>query len=152
MDEEFARETEERLVRYAAIDTQSDEASDASPSTACQLDLLALLVEELTAIGATDVRMTGYGAVLATIPGTVAAPTVGFLAHVDTAPQYNATGVRPVVHRRYNGGAITFGWSSFPQDGENALSLYRAADERLYARKLVRGRRHGTVERLHAVR
>lgn len=108
MDEEFARETEERLVRYAAIDTQSDEASDASPSTACQLDLLALLVEELTAIGATDVRMTGYGAVLATIPGTVAAPTVGFLAHVDTAPQYNATGVRPVVHRRYNGGAITF--------------------------------------------
>jgi diguanylate cyclase (GGDEF)-like protein len=51
-----------------------------------------------------------------------------------------------------DGGAITFGWSSFPQDGENALSLYRAADERLYARKLVRGRRHGTVERLHAVR
>jgi diguanylate cyclase (GGDEF)-like protein len=50
------------------------------------------------------------------------------------------------------GGAITFGWSSFPQDGENALSLYRAADERLYARKLVRGRRHGTVEPLHAVR
>jgi diguanylate cyclase (GGDEF)-like protein len=50
------------------------------------------------------------------------------------------------------GGAITFGWSSFPQDGENALSLYRAADERLYARKLVRGRRHGTLEPLHAVR
>ena len=50
------------------------------------------------------------------------------------------------------GGAITFGWSSFPQDGENALSLYRAADERLYARKLVRGRRHGTVEQLRAVR
>ena len=50
------------------------------------------------------------------------------------------------------GGAITFGWSSFPQDGENALSLYRAADERLYARKLVRGRRHGTVETLRAVR
>ena len=50
------------------------------------------------------------------------------------------------------GGAITFGWSSFPQDGENALSLYRAADERLYARKLVRGRRLGTVEPLRAVR
>jgi diguanylate cyclase (GGDEF)-like protein len=55
-----------------------------------------------------------------------------------------------IVHEE--GGAITFGWSSFPQDGENALSLYRAADERLYARKLVRGRRHGTVEPLRAVR
>jgi diguanylate cyclase (GGDEF)-like protein len=49
------------------------------------------------------------------------------------------------------GGAITFGWSSFPQDGENALSLYRAADERLYARKLVRGRRHDPVTQIRAV-
>jgi diguanylate cyclase (GGDEF)-like protein len=49
------------------------------------------------------------------------------------------------------GGAITFGWSSFPQDGDNALSLYRAADERLYARKLVRGRRHDPVTHIRAV-
>lgn len=108
MADDFARETEERLVRYAAIDTQSDEASAAVPSTACQLDLLHLLVEELTAIGAADVGITGYGAVLATIPGNAPAPTIALLAHVDTAPQYNATGVKPVVHRRYDGGAIRF--------------------------------------------
>jgi diguanylate cyclase (GGDEF)-like protein len=48
--------------------------------------------------------------------------------------------------------AITFGWASFPQEGENALSLFRAADERLYARKLVRGERRGdTAPRLAAV-
>ena len=53
------------------------------------------------------------------------------------------------IARSEGGGAITFGWSSFPQDGENALSLYRAADERLYARKLVRGlRREDTVTQL----
>jgi tripeptide aminopeptidase len=46
--------------------------------------------------------------VLATIPATHPGPTIGFLAHVDTAPQFNATGVKPRVIRGYNGGAITF--------------------------------------------
>ena len=107
---DFTRELEERLVRYASIDTQSDETSATSPSTACQLDLQRLLVTELQAIGAQDVRLTDYGAVLATIPGTVhhTAPVMGWLAHVDTAPAYAASGVKPVVHRAYDGGAITF--------------------------------------------
>ncbi|MCB1333268.1 MAG: peptidase T [Roseivivax sp.] len=105
----FDTELEQRLVRYAAIDSQSDESSSTSPSTAIQLDMARLLERELTEIGAQDVRITDYGAVLATVPGTVAgAPTVGLLAHVDTAPQFNATGVKPVVHRAYNGGDITF--------------------------------------------
>jgi tripeptide aminopeptidase len=106
--DDFARETEERLVRYASIDTQSDEGSGSVPSTPCQADLSRLLVEELAAIGAGDVRMTDYGAVLATVPGTAPAPTIALLAHVDTAPQFNATGVKPVVHRGYDGGAIRF--------------------------------------------
>jgi tripeptide aminopeptidase len=107
---DFTRELEERLVRYARIDTQSDETSATSPSTACQLDLQRLLVTELQAIGAQDVRLTGYGAVLATIPGTVhhTAPIMGWLAHVDTAPAYAASGVKPMVHRAYDGGTITF--------------------------------------------
>jgi tripeptide aminopeptidase len=107
---DFTRELEERLVRYARIDTQSDETSATSPSTACQLDLQRLLVTELQAIGARDVRLTGYGAVLATIPGTVhhTAPIMGWLAHVDTAPAYAASGVKPMVHRAYDGGTITF--------------------------------------------
>lgn len=107
---DFDSELEDRLVRYAAIDTQADETSATSPSTACQLDLSRLLVEELTAMGAADVRLTGYGAVLATIPATASGnlPVIGLLAHVDTAPAFAASGVKPVVHRAYDGGAIRF--------------------------------------------
>ena len=110
MRTDFDRELEERLLRYTAIDSQSDEESPSQPSTAIQLDMQRLLVEELTAIGAADVRLTDYGAVLATIPATTDAkvPVIGFLAHVDTAPQFNATGVKPRVLRSYNGGAITY--------------------------------------------
>ncbi|MFT4716340.1 MAG: tripeptide aminopeptidase [Paracoccaceae bacterium] len=108
MSGNFDQELEDRLVRYAAIDSQSDENSETSPSTEIQFDMLRLLEQELTEIGAQDVEMTEYGVVLATIPGTVAAPTIGFLAHVDTAPQFNATGVKPRVIRGYNGGEITY--------------------------------------------
>lgn len=99
---------EDRLLRYCAIDSQSDEDSPSAPSTAIQLDLARLLVDELQAMGAADVRLTDYGVVLATIPGTAPGPTIGLLAHMDTAPQFNATGVKPRVIRRYNGGPITF--------------------------------------------
>jgi tripeptide aminopeptidase len=104
----FDQELEERLLRYARIDTQSEEASTTSPSTERQYDLLRLLVDELESIGAQDVRLTDYGVVLATIPATteVRAPTIAFLAHVDTAPGFNATGVKPIVHRGYDGGDI----------------------------------------------
>ena len=104
----FDAELEERLVRYVRVDTQSDESSATTPSTACQFDLLELLRQELTAMGAQDVRLTDYGAVLATIPATASSPTpaIAFLAHVDTAPQFHATGVKPIVHRHYDGGEI----------------------------------------------
>jgi tripeptide aminopeptidase len=109
MRSDFDRELEQRLVRYAAIDSQSDETSPTSPSTQRQLDMSRLLVEELEAMGAADVELTDYGVVLATVPATVdGAPVMGWCAHVDTAPQFNATGVKPVVHRGYNGGDITF--------------------------------------------
>ncbi|MFM2388530.1 MAG: hypothetical protein RLZZ437_85 [Pseudomonadota bacterium] len=104
----FDAELEDRLVRYAAIDSQSDENSATAPSTAIQWTMARLLESELTALGATDVRVTDYGTVLATLPGTAPGPTIGFLAHMDTAPQFNATGVKPRVIRRYNGGAISF--------------------------------------------
>lgn len=108
MSREFDAELEERLLRYVRVDSQSDENSPTAPSTAIQLDLSRMLVAELQAMGATDVRLTDYGAVLTTVPGNAPGPVVGFLAHVDTAPQFNASGVKPVVHRGYNGGAITF--------------------------------------------
>jgi tripeptide aminopeptidase len=106
--DDFARETEDRLLRYTAIDTQSDEASQSSPSTERQFVLLHLLRDELAALGAPDATVTSYGTVLATLPGSRPAPTIAFLAHVDTAPQFNATGVKPRVIRAYDGGAIAF--------------------------------------------
>ncbi|BAL99937.1 MULTISPECIES: peptidase T [Caldilinea] len=116
---QFDQELEERLIRYCRIDTQSDEKSTTSPSTARQLDLLNLLLEELKEIGAQEVRLTDYGAVLATIPATIMrrAPVIGFLAHVDTAPAFNATGVKPLVHRNYDGGEIVL-----PDDPTQVLS------------------------------
>lgn len=108
MSNSFDQELEERLIRYAAIDSQSDANSATAPSTEIQFDMLRLLEQELVEIGAQDVELTDYGVVLATIPGTVSGPTIGFLAHVDTAPQYNATNVKPRVIRGYNGGEITY--------------------------------------------
>jgi tripeptide aminopeptidase len=109
MRTDFDRELEDRLVAYCAIDTQSDEGSETAPSTERQFVLLKRLVGELEAIGAGDVRLTDYGVVLATIPANVEdAPVIGLLAHVDTAPAFNATGVKPRVHRGYNGGTISF--------------------------------------------
>jgi tripeptide aminopeptidase len=110
---------EERLIRYCKIDTQADETSPTSPSTAKQYDLLNLLVEELNAIGAQEVTLTDYGAVLATIPATIdtRAPVIGFLAHVDTSPAFKASEVKPIVHRDYDGSDIVL-----PDDPSQVLS------------------------------
>ena len=115
----FDAEVEERLVRYVKIDTQADETSSTSPSTRKQFDLLEPLAEELKSMGARDVRITDYGAVLATIPATVSdrVPVIALLAHVDTAPQFSGTGVKPIVHRSYSGGEI-----ALPDDPSIVLS------------------------------
>ncbi len=108
MDDAMRKRLEERLVRYARIDTQSDDASAAVPTTARQLDLQRILKAELEELGASDVRLTETGFVLATIPATArrGAPTVAFLAHVDTASDFAASGVQPIVHRDYDGTLI----------------------------------------------
>ncbi len=106
--DDFATELKTRLMRYCAVDSQSDASSAATPSTPCQHQMLDLLVDELMDIGASDVTKTPYGTVIATIPGTAEGPTIGFLAHVDTAPQFNATGVKPRVIEAYDGLPITF--------------------------------------------
>ncbi|MDU8926676.1 peptidase T [Alisedimentitalea sp. MJ-SS2] len=108
MKTQFDSELESRLTRYCAIDSQSDASSATSPSTAIQFNMQNQLVSELTEIGAENVTLTDYGAVLATIPGNTDAPTMGLLAHVDTAPGFHAEDVKPVVHRAYDGGPIRF--------------------------------------------
>ena len=105
--EELADDVLARFLRYVVIDTQASVESTGYPSSAKQLDLSRLLVEELRAIGLADVELTEHGYVFATLPGTVAdAPTVGLIAHVDTSPDAPGTGVRPLVHRAYAGGTI----------------------------------------------
>ncbi len=122
MDAALLAELEERLVRYCRIDTTSDPTSTTTPSTAKQYDLLRPLADELRELGAQDVRLTDYGAVLATIPATAEGPvpTVAFLAHVDTTSQFNGTGVKPIVHRNYQGGPIVL-----PDDPSQVLSPER---------------------------
>jgi len=95
----------ERFLRYVRIDTQSDETSPTSPSTAKQFDLCRLLEQECRELNLDDVSLSEYGTVLATIPSTVdhAAPTIAFVAHVDTSPEYSGTDVKPTLHENYNG-------------------------------------------------
>ena len=105
MTEQFFQETQERLIRYAKINTRSDEASTTVPSTACQLDLLHLLVDELKAIGLQEVELNPENAfVTATLPATSnkPVPTIGFIAHVDTA-DFNSENVRPRLIPNYDG-------------------------------------------------
>ena len=105
--EELAEDVLARFLRYVVIDTQSDPDATTYPSTEKQLDLSRLLVEELRELGLDDVELTEHGYVFATVPGTVeSAPTVGLIAHVDTAPGTSGTGVRPIVHRDWAGEAI----------------------------------------------
>ena len=119
MNTNFNHELEDRLVRYCKIDTTSDETSPTSPSTERQYDLLRLLVDELTEIGAADVRLTDYGAVLATIPATIEndVETIALLAHVDTSPAFSGADVKPLIHRNYQGGNIVL-----PDDPEQVLT------------------------------
>jgi tripeptide aminopeptidase len=106
--EELAEEVLERFLRYVVVDTQADPNSTSYPSTAKQLDLSRLLAEELREIGLDDVELTEPGYVFATVPGNVdGAPTVGLIAHVDTAPSAPGTGVRPIVRRDWDGTPIT---------------------------------------------
>ena len=105
MTEQFFQETQERLIRYAKINTRSDEASTSVPSTACQLDLLHLLVDELKAIGLQEVEFNPENAfVTATLPATSdkPIPTIGFIAHVDTA-DFNSENVQPRLIPNYDG-------------------------------------------------
>lgn len=97
----------DRFIRYAKIDTQSDENSTTYPSTQKQFDLLNLLVKELKELGLKDVEIDQYGYVMATIPSNQSKkiPRIGFVAHVDTSPSASGKDVKPQVIT-YTGGDI----------------------------------------------
>lgn len=100
----------DRLSRYVKIDTQSNPDSETTPSTDKQWDLLRLLEQELKEFGlSTDMDDNGY--LFATLESNIEedVPTIGFLAHVDTSPDFNATNVNPQIVESYDGKPIQLG-------------------------------------------
>lgn len=98
----------ERFMRYVQIDTQSDPASPTYPSTEKQKDLSRILVQELLELGIKDAELDEFGYVYATIPSntTKDVPVICYCAHVDTSPDCTGAGVKPLVHKNYDGGDI----------------------------------------------
>ncbi len=98
----------DRFLKYIALDTQSAEGASTVPSTEKQFALAKLLVEELKELGLKDVSMSEHGYVYGTIPANVEAdcPVVGFLAHMDTSPDFSDENTRPQLIKNYDGGDI----------------------------------------------
>jgi tripeptide aminopeptidase len=98
----------DRFLHYVTIDTRADDSSQTCPTTPGQLDLMRVLESELRAIGVTDVSIDEHGYLMATIPPTVpqSVPVIGFIAHVDTSPEMPGAGVKPLVHRSWDGSDI----------------------------------------------
>ncbi len=97
----------DRFLRYVAVDTQSDENSESQPSTAKQLNLLRMLRDELQAMGV-EATLDDYGYVMGSIPSNISGkvPAIGFIAHVDTAPDASGADIKPQIIKEYDGGEI----------------------------------------------
>ncbi|MDP9041790.1 MAG: peptidase T [Bacteroidota bacterium] len=108
----------DRFFRYVQIDTQSNPDSTAQPSSAKQLDLSRLLLEELKALGLTEAELDEYGYVFASIPSNSekSVPVICYCAHVDTSPDCKANEVKPLLHKNYSGGDIVL-----PDDPEQII-------------------------------
>ena len=97
----------DRFLRYVAVDTQSNEDSESQPSTEKQLNLLRMLRDELAALGV-EATLDEYGYVMGSIPSNVEGevPSIGFIAHVDTAPDASGADIKPQIINGYDGGEI----------------------------------------------
>lgn len=98
----------DRFISYVIIDTESDANSPTTPSTKKQLDLANLLVKELNTIGLTEVTIDENGYVMGTLPSNVdhEVPTIGFVSHYDTSPDFTGKDVKPQIIENYDGGDI----------------------------------------------
>ncbi|MBL7472545.1 peptidase T [Robertkochia sediminum] len=119
----------DRFISYITIDTQSDPASEATPSTEKQWDLANLLVDELKEIGMEEVTIDENAYVMATLPANVNhdVPVIGFVAHFDTSPDYSGTNVNPQIIENYDGKDITL-----DKEGKMVLSPDYFEDLKLY--------------------
>lgn len=94
----------DRFCRYVAVETTAIEDSLEYPSSPGQRELGAMLVQEMTSLGMREVSQSEHGVVMGTVPGTVdGAPTIAWLAHMDTSPDASGKNVRPNVIRDYDG-------------------------------------------------
>ena len=98
----------DRFISYVTVDTESDANSDTTPSTAKQWDLANKLVEELKAIGLTEVTIDDNAYIMATVPSNVdyEVPVIGFISHFDTSPDFSGANVKPQIVQNYDGGDI----------------------------------------------
>jgi tripeptide aminopeptidase len=108
MFENYSFTAAERFMRYVQVDTQSDPQSSTQPSTEKQKDLSRILVDELKQMGLGDAHLDEHGYVYATLPANTKkkVPVICFCSHVDTAPDASGTGVKPIVHKNYQGADI----------------------------------------------
>ena len=99
----------DRFFKYIKVDTQSDPNNEAFPSTEKQWDLAKILVDDLKAIGMKDVTLDDNCYIMATLPSNVSheVPTIGFISHIDTSPDYSGTNVNPQIHKNYDGKDIS---------------------------------------------
>jgi tripeptide aminopeptidase len=95
----------DRFISYVTIDTESDSSSETTPSTKKQWDLANILVEELKTIGMQDVTIDDKAYIMATLPSNVAheVPTIGFISHFDTTPDFTGANVNPQIISNYDG-------------------------------------------------
>jgi tripeptide aminopeptidase len=112
----------DRFLRYVQVDTRADEASTTCPTTPGQLVLQRQLAAELRGLGLPDVMLDDNGYLMATVPATTErdVPVIGLVAHVDTSPEMPGDGVKPLVHRAWDGRDIVL-----PDD---PTAILRAAD------------------------
>ena len=98
----------DRFISYVTVDTESDPNNPAFPSTEKQWNLARILEKELNNIGLEDVELDENCYLMATLPSNVdhEVPTIGFVAHIDTSPDFTGANVKPRIHNNYNGGDI----------------------------------------------
>ncbi|MGN1054032.1 MAG: peptidase T [Erysipelotrichaceae bacterium] len=99
----------QRFLNYVSIDTQSDESSLTSPSTDKQFNLAHVLYDELKCLGISDLKLTDNCIVYARIPANTDEDydRIGFIAHMDTSPDFKGKDVKPRIIKNYDGSAIT---------------------------------------------
>ncbi|WP_308779898.1 peptidase T [uncultured Clostridium sp.] len=108
MESDTMKKVEERFLEYVKLNTKSDETTRVTPSTKGQLVLAEILCNELKELGLKDARISEYGYVYATLDKNCNKdlPAIGFIAHMDTAPDYSGENVNPKIVENYDGGDI----------------------------------------------